>query len=131
MANITTAWAAKILDHSLGTTDSPFVGTVYVGLSTTDPTIAGLLTGEPSGGGYARQAVDFDAAVAGLCDNTSQVSYPEATGNWGEVRYWIICDALTAGTVRYFGALLPVMNITTGMLYYIPAGDLDLSTVLT
>lgn len=131
MANITTAAAGLMLDHFLGVTDSPFSTTVYVGLSTTDPTIAGLLTGEVSGESYARQAVDFDAAVAGSNDNTAQITFPEATGNWGTPAYWILCTALAAGTVLYYGALAPGMNITAGMQYIIPAGTLDIYIPLT
>ena len=131
MSNITTAAANLMADHFLGVTDSPFSTTVYVGLSTTDPTIAGLLTGEVSGGSYARQAVDFAAAVAGLCDNTAQITFPEATGNWGTVAYWMICTALTAGTVLYYAAIAPGMNITPGMQYLIPAGTLDVYIPLT
>ena len=136
MANITTYAAGKLLDHMLGTTAYTFPSTVYVALYTADPTIAGTQTNEVGGAtatAYARQAVDFDAAVAGACDNTAQITFAEAAAgdNWGTVTHWAILDALTAGNMLFFGELDPDMAITAGMQYVIAAGALDLTIPLT
>ena len=141
MANITTYAANKIQDHMLGTAEYTFPATVYLALYKASPTIAGTQTNEVSGAtatAYARQAVDFDAAVAGACDNTSQITFTEAAAgdDWGTISHWAIMDALTAGNMLGFGEFTkapadPHMHITAGMQYVIPAGALDMSIPLT
>lgn len=133
MANITTYAANKMVDHLLGTTAYTFPSTVYVALFTEDPTTAGTQTSEVTGAAYARQAVDFDASDAGASDNTAQIAYTKAgtSEDWGTITHFGIMDALTAGNMLAFGALLPIMHITDGMQYLIAAGALDVSITLT
>ena len=136
MANITTYAAGKLLDHMLGTTAYTFPSTVYVALYKASPTIAGTQTNEVGGAtatAYSRQATDFDAAVAGACDNTAQITFTEAAAgdDWGTVTHWAILDALTAGNMLFFGTVSPEMTITAGMQYVIAAGALDLTIDLT
>ena len=138
MANITTYAANKLVDHILGTAEYTFPATVYVALFTANPTIAGAQTSEVAEAAYARQAVDFDASVAGASDNTAQITFPQAgTGeDWGTISHFGIMDALTAGNMLGFGEFTkapadPHMHITAGMQYVIPAGALDMSIPLT
>lgn len=95
----------QILDHVLRNTAYTSPTTVYLALSTADPTEAGSGMTEPSGNGYARQAITFGAAAAGQIQNTSTHDFTAAGGNWGTLTHFAIYDAVTAGNILYYGAL--------------------------
>lgn len=57
---------------------------------------------EVSGGSYARKqtaASDWNAAANGLIDNANDLSFPEATADWGEITDVKIYDAASAGNL--------------------------------
>lgn len=92
----------RILDCFLRNQAAGQVATVYIGLFTTAPTDAGGGT-EVSGNAYARRSIAFDAAVNGVTQNTSTISFPTATpGNWGTIVAAGIFDALTGGNLLYW-----------------------------
>jgi len=82
-----------------------FPATVYVALFTADPTEAGLLTNEVTGGSYARQPITWGTIAAGSVSNSVAVSFPTASGSWGTVTHMAIMDALTSGNALYYGSL--------------------------
>jgi hypothetical protein len=76
MGGFSDYWENKILDHIFGKGNyTP--PTIYVGLSTTDPTDDGSGLTEPSGNGYTRVqtfASDWNAASNSTLDNSSDIT---------------------------------------------------------
>ena len=128
--NISDFLELELLDHSLGTA-SYTMPTVYIALF--DETAseaqleAGTLTGESSGGSYARETAAFDVAASGATANSSDIEFTQATANWGTVTYVAIMDAASAGNVLWFGTLATAKAVNDGDTFKIPAGDLDVS----
>jgi hypothetical protein len=89
-------------------------GTVYAGLFTADPGVAGSQANEVSGGSYARVAVTFGAPSGGTCANTGVVSFPTASALWGTVTYAAILDAATVGNMLYKGSLATNKTVDIG-----------------
>lgn len=115
-----------LLNHVLRNTAMSSPTTVYLALFTSDPGEAGGGT-ELSGDGYARQSVAFDAPSDGVADNTSDIEFPQATGDWGEVTHVGLFDAETAGNLLWYGALTASKTINTDDQFVVSAGDLDVS----
>ena len=70
----------KVIDHVNGKT-SFSMPTVYVGLSSTTPTLAGANITEPSTGGYSRVATSgatWNASVNGTTTNAAAITFPTA-----------------------------------------------------
>lgn len=109
-----------VLDQWFGNVTPTVPGTLYVGLSSTAPTETGGNITEPSGSGYARAAVPNDAtnwpatAGDGTKSNGQVIEFPQATGDWGEVTYFFIATAATAGSVLAFGTLGVAKTIGNG-----------------
>jgi len=97
--------------------------TAYIALYTTDPTVADAGT-EVTGGSYARQSAAFDAPTAGATANTSNITFPTATADWGTVTHVGVRDALTAGNLLYFAPLTTARTIITNDQLVILAGQL-------
>jgi hypothetical protein len=116
----------KLLDHLLGTTSFTMPAQVYLALFTTATTDAGGGT-EVSGGAYARQAVDFDAASGGATDLTADATFPQATANWGTITHVALFDAASGGNMLMHGALTASKQIDSGDTFRVPAADLDVS----
>lgn len=95
----------KMLDHSLGKTAFA-MPTNYLALFTTPPTDSGGGT-EVSGGAYTRQnaTTALGAASGGQSTTASQITFPDATADWGEIFGWATFDAATAGNMLYWGWL--------------------------
>jgi len=100
----------------------------YVALCTADPSDSALGT-EVSGGGYARQSVAF-TVVDNNASNTSAIEFPEATADYGTVIAVMIMPAATGGTASdmiVHAQLTSDKAISTGDIFRIPAGDLDIN----
>ena len=100
----------------------------YVALTTTDPTDTALGT-EVSGGAYARQSVAFTVS-GNNASNTSAIEFPEATADYGTVIAVMIMPASTGGTASdmiVHAQLTSDKAISTGDIFRIPAGDLDIN----
>ena len=100
----------------------------FVALCTTDPTDSALGT-EVSGGGYARQSVAFTVS-GNNASNTSAIEFPEATADYGTVVAVMIMPASTGGTASdmiVHAQLTADKSISTGDIFRIPAGDLDIN----
>lgn len=104
--------------------------TVYVALYTSDPTEADSGT-EVTGGSYARQAVTFGApttaGTASQIANSSDITFPVATANWGTITHVGIRDAATAGNLLYFGPVTNPRSILANDQLKFLAGELVLS----
>ena len=129
MGGFSDYWENKILDHIFGkgSYTSP---TIYVGLSTADPTDDGSGLAEPSGNGYARtqtSASDWNAASNGSLDNSNDITFAQATGSWGTITHFALFDAITAGNMLAHGVLSQSKTIGNSDTARFQAGDLDIS----
>lgn len=104
--------------------------TYYIGLSTTEPTVAGTGVSEPSSAnGYIRKAISSfqqNKSTAGSVSNASEISFPEATGNWGSVPYYCIFDASESGNLLIYGSYTNTKTIEAGSTAKIPVGGITL-----
>ena len=100
--------------------------TTYVGLFTSDPTDAGSGT-EVSGGSYARKAASFSAASEGNSTNDADITFDQATANWGTVTHFGLFDASTTGNLLFHGALTSSKAIESGDIFKIASGNLSIT----
>jgi hypothetical protein len=100
--------------------------TVYIALYTTDPTDADTGT-EVSGGAYARQSVGFNAPTDGVTSNSANVTFPQATANWGTVTHIGYRDASTGGNLLYYAPLTTARNILSGDTIAFLSGQLTVT----
>jgi hypothetical protein len=126
MAEFTDFLENKIIDHMLRAQSYTPPATVYVGLFTAAPSDAGGGT-VVSGGSYARQAVTLAAASGGASSNSADVTFPQATGDWGTITHLALFDALTAGNMLMWTPLDASKDIDTGDTFVVEAGDLDVT----
>ncbi|MEM4134314.1 MAG: hypothetical protein QXV73_03880 [Candidatus Micrarchaeia archaeon] len=123
MAGLSDYYENKVIDHMLrGQAFTP-PSTIYVGLYTTAPTDAGGGT-EVSGNGYARQSVTLTAASGGSTSNASDITFPQATGDWGTIVAVGLFDASTGGNLLAWSNLTESKTINAGDVLKIPAGQL-------
>lgn len=104
---------------------------VYVALFTDAASIVGLeagtLTGEVSGGAYARELAGLSASADGVSANAADIIFTTATAAWGTVTYVALMDAITAGNVLMHSALDVAKVVADGDTFKINLGDLDVS----
>lgn len=122
----------KILDHVFGGGNYSRPATLYVALSTADPTDDGSGIAEPAVGSYARVAVtnngtNFPASSSGAKSNGTAISFPEATASWGACTHFAIFDDPTAGNMIAHGALDVTKNVDEGDTVTFEIGDLDIT----
>ena len=124
--SLSDALEIKLLDHVLKTTPFTVPTNIYVALSTADPLDTGAGIAEPAGGSYARVVMNsWNAASARATANTSQITYPQTTGDWGTITHWAIFDAITGGNFLAHGDFTASKTAPTGTNLYIAAGDID------
>lgn len=129
MGSFANFWENEILDHVFGK-GAYTPPTIYVGLSTADPTDSGSGLAEPSGNGYARvqtAAADWDPSSGGALDNANDITFPPASGSWGTVTHFALFDAATSGNMLAHGQLTVAKAIGSGDTAKFAAGDLDVS----
>ena len=118
----------KILEHTLGITSFTAPTTTYLALFTSDPTDAGSGTEvSTSGTAYARQSISWNTPSSGSTTNSADVTFPQATGNYGTVTHIGIYDASSAGNLLYHGALSASKSVETNDTFIVEAGDLSVS----
>ena len=103
MAGLTNYLEDKILNHVFGSTTFTKPTNWYVGLLTATPSDSAAGT-EVSGGSYARMVWAFTITGTGtaLAANTSAITFPTATADWGIVGWVGIYDALSGGNLAAF-----------------------------
>ena len=108
------------------TTGSPTRPTAWhVALFTAAPGETGGGT-EVSGGSYARLSATF--TVSGdTATNSAALEWSTASADWGTITHVAVFDASTGGNMLAYAALTASKNITTGDVFRIPAGDLDIT----
>jgi len=78
-----------------------------------------------SGTGYVRQTVAF-STTASQSSNSGAVEFPTATASYGTVVAVGVLDAVVNGNLYAVGTLSVSKAISTGDVFRIPVGDLDI-----
>jgi len=123
MAEISDYLENALINGTLRGTTYPAPASIYVGLYTSDPTDANTGT-EVSGGSYARVVATFAAPADGLSASDADITFPQATANWGTVGWIGILDASTGGNLLYHTVLDAAKTIETGDIFKIASTNL-------
>lgn len=123
MGSISNYLENELLDHVLNQNTYSPPSTVYLGLSTADPLDDGSGLSEPSGGGYARQAITFGAASSRRVTQNADVTFPQATADWGTITHWALFDAATGGNMLAHGSLASSKNVVSGNTPSVASGE--------
>jgi len=122
-----------VIDFFLRNTAFTPPATVYVALFTSSSGLeSNNPTAEVSGGAYARQVCALDAASGGVSANTSDITFPIATADWGTVTHIAIVDHLTNTTwgtnvnVLMWAALDTARIVLEGDRLKFDAGEIDI-----
>jgi hypothetical protein len=126
MAEFTQYLENKLLDHVLNNTSFTSPTTAYVGLFTVAPTDTTSGT-EVSGGSYARQVLGVSTASDGIVTSDSDITFPQATGNWGTIVALGVHDADSSGNLLMYTDLTTSKTIETGDILKISTGSLTVS----
>jgi len=126
MAEISNYLENALINGTLRATNFTAPAAVYVSLHTADPTDAGTGT-EVSGGSYIRQSATFAAPSNGASATSADITFPQATGNWGTIGWIGIWDAQTTGNMLYHTALDASKAIDTGDIFKIASGSLTVT----
>lgn len=126
MAEMSNYLENALINATLRATSYTSPANVYVGLFTSDPTDAGSGT-EVSGGSYARQEVTFSSPSNGVTSNSADITFDQATADWGIVGWIGIFDALTTGNLLYHTALNTAKTIETDDIFKIESGQLSVT----
>lgn len=132
---ITNLSGSYILNQFFGSVAPTIPGTLYFGFSTTAPNISGVVTGEPSGNGYARIGVTnnkttFSTATTATLTNSIAVTFAESTGQWASgaaLAYVCVWDALTGGNLWFFDTLTPSIIVNANTTVYFSASGITIS----
>jgi len=116
----------KIIDHMLRNQAHTPPSTLYLALYTAAPSDAGGGT-EVSGGSYARQTVTLSAASGGASSNSADITFPQATADWGTIGWCALFDAVSGGNMLMWTALDASKDINNGDTLKFNAGDLDIT----
>lgn len=120
----------RLLDHLFckNTFTSP---TIYVALSKADPGESGSGISEPNPpNGYSRVTTsenDWNDATDGHIDNANDITFPQASGDWGTITHFALIDAASGGNMLAYGALSTSKTIGSGDAAKFAASDLDVS----
>jgi hypothetical protein len=99
----------------------------YIALFTSNPAEDASGTEvSASGTAYARQTVAFTVS-GNLATNSAAVEFPTATASFGTVTHIGVFTASTSGTLIAYSALSASKAISTGDVFRVPAGDLDIT----
>lgn len=127
MANMTRYLRKATLDHVLGKIEFTMPAEVYLALFTADPTDLGSTADEVTGGSYARQAIEGIMSetdlASGRSTNSSEISFPVATADWGLITHIGVMDDLSAGNMIYFGQADTARLLSSGGRYVLAQGQ--------
>jgi hypothetical protein len=134
-----TTYAADLIVNNLfGGATYTAPATIYIGLSSTLPTVAGGNITEPTIGtnGYARAAVtnnttNFPTTSTNNKSNGAAITFPTSTGSWlssASLGYLVFYDAATGGNVLGYAALNnPQVVASSGATLSFAAGALTIT----
>ena len=114
---------AKLIAHVYGGTAYTQPSNIYVALFTSDPSDDASGT-EVSGNGYQRQSMTAAFGNDGSCHNDGDITFPQATGDWGTITHIAVFDADTGGNMLDYGALTTAKDVNQDGVFKILSGDL-------
>jgi len=122
----------ELLDHVWANAAYAAPATLYLALSTADPTDDGTGIAEPGGGSYARLAVannltNWPAASGGSKSNGTDMTFVTATASWGVITHMAFFDALTGGNMLAHAALTSSKTIDNGDTVIFEIGNLTIT----
>lgn len=127
----TTYFRNLIMGNVFRTKTTPALPTnYYLGLSTTEPTVDGVCTGEPStdGTGYNRVLLNsLSAPNNGVIENTAAISFNPSVTDWGAMNYYVVYDAQTDGNLLFFARLNQTRTVEPNTTIIIPENELTIS----
>jgi hypothetical protein len=126
MAELSNYLENKLLDHVLRNESYTSPTTVYVGLYTSDPGDDNSGT-EVTGGSYARQILNVTTATGGIVTSSADVTFPQATAQWGTISHIGLLDAVSSGNLLMHTPLTTPRLVDTGDVIKISTGDLTAS----
>lgn len=122
--------AKALLDFELGKAEYEPPAELYLALLSADPTKAGSLTSELSGGGYARQPILASMSAVtlatGISTNTTTIQTASASIDLGIVTHLGLIDAITAGTMRYYAQLETAFVFNQGEAFQLIPGQMQI-----
>jgi hypothetical protein len=128
MGSLTDNCEKYVLDHLFKTTLFTPPTTVYIGLSTADPTDAGSGWADPTYTGYARKAISFGAAGGTrVIAQNAQVTFDQCTNGTSVVTHWGLWNAVAGGTLMAYGTLSANKTIVTGNTPSIASGQVTVT----
>lgn len=111
------------------TQTSPSLPTkMYLGLSTTTPTVSGANISEPSTSyAYSRiELTDLTTPTNGVVTNSVRLDFPESTGKWNTITHWVIFNSATGGNALMYQELDPTRTIEQQTVVSVKIGELTL-----
>jgi len=134
----TTYLADALVNEVFGGVAYSGPGTIYIGLSSTLPTVAGGNITEPTIGtaGYTRAVVtnnttNFPTTTSNNKSNGVAITFPTSTGAWlasASLGYLFFSDASSAGNILGFAALNnPQVVASSGATLSFAAGSLTIT----
>lgn len=129
MSSFSDFYEGAVLDHIFGLSAALAQPTVYLAVSTADPTEDGSGLTEPVGNGYARVATapaDWQR-TANVVSNATQIALPEATGAWGTITHFALMDAATGGNMLLYATMTEAKAIAANETLRFPAGNIDVA----
>ena len=127
MGQLTNYTEKKVLDHILKTASYSPPATVYLGLSTADPTHDGSGWTDPTYTGYARKALTMGAAAARAITQSGAVTFDPCTVGSSTVGWWGLWDNSTGGNLLAYGALSVAKGIVVGNTPSVASGQVSVS----
>lgn len=127
MGSISDYLENELLDH-IFETGAYVVPTIYIALSTADPTEDGSGIAEPVGNNYARKAhAAWNAAALRAITNDGEITFNMSSGAWGTISHYAIFDDLTAGNMLAYGSLTIPKAIVANNTPSITDTDIEVS----
>lgn len=123
MGSLTNFSENELVDHLLGVGAYTAPTTVYLALSTADPTDDASGLAEPGYTGYARKAITFGAASGRTITQSATVNFDPCTAGSATVTHWALMDASTVGNALAYGALDVSKNIVSGNTPSVSSGE--------
>lgn len=127
----TTYFLNQVMGNVFGTKVAPALPKeYYIGLSTSEPSLEGVCTGEPTvnGTGYSRVLLSsLTEPTNGAISNSAAVSFAESITDWGTMLYYVVYDAKIAGNLLFYGALSISRSVEPGTVITVKTGELTIT----
>lgn len=133
----TTHFKNLIMGNIFGTDKSKSIPSkYYIGLSSTEPTLAGTNVTEPSnsGSGYSRlELTSLSSPAEGVITNTTDIQFNESVTDWFDsdapATHYVIYDAATGGNLLMYNELATPRIIQSNTVATINASSLCMKLI--